>query len=269
MPRSSADGSMRSRARIHRASTVVGRPGSVPTLSTRGSSTRSRASPVASHSSRSAGTDAGCSFRAPTSTCCSCTTTWMLPCSPSWASRLWYPLWDQGWTVTPLVRTPAECVEAARERLDSRTAMLDGRVIAGRVGARQPRRPTRWSPRWSAILRRSRTRSSRTACGAPRRPARARPTCRPTSRMGSAACATSRHWGGSRARSASPWTGPASSGTRTSPRSTRRRSSSCVRGAPCSSRRANGSIGCPPTSSPRSQRAWGSTTNRGCPRSTG
>ena len=45
--------------------------------------------------------------------------------------RLWYPLWDQGWTVTPLVRTPAECVEAARERLDSRTAMLDGRVIAG------------------------------------------------------------------------------------------------------------------------------------------
>ena len=45
--------------------------------------------------------------------------------------QLWYPLWDQGWTVTPLVRTPAECVEAARERLDSRTAMLDARVIAG------------------------------------------------------------------------------------------------------------------------------------------
>ncbi len=45
--------------------------------------------------------------------------------------RLWYPLWDQGWTVTPLVRTPAECLDAARERLDSRTAMLDGRVVVG------------------------------------------------------------------------------------------------------------------------------------------
>jgi [protein-PII] uridylyltransferase len=45
--------------------------------------------------------------------------------------RLWYPLWDQGWTVTPLVRTPAECLDAARERLDSRTAMLDARVVSG------------------------------------------------------------------------------------------------------------------------------------------
>lgn len=47
----------------------------------------------------------------------------------SLGERLWYPLWDQGWTVTPLVRTPAECVDAARERLDSCTAMLDARVI--------------------------------------------------------------------------------------------------------------------------------------------
>jgi [protein-PII] uridylyltransferase len=45
--------------------------------------------------------------------------------------RLWYPLWDAGWTVTPLVRTPLECLEAARARLDSRTAMLDARVVAG------------------------------------------------------------------------------------------------------------------------------------------
>jgi len=45
--------------------------------------------------------------------------------------RLWYPLWDQGWTVTPLVRTPAECLEAARDRLDSCTALLDARVVAG------------------------------------------------------------------------------------------------------------------------------------------
>ena len=45
--------------------------------------------------------------------------------------RLWYPLWDDGWTVTPLMRTPAACLEAARERLDSRTALLDARVLTG------------------------------------------------------------------------------------------------------------------------------------------
>jgi [protein-PII] uridylyltransferase len=45
--------------------------------------------------------------------------------------RLWYPLWDQGWTVTPLVRSPSECLDAARARLDSCTAMLDARVVAG------------------------------------------------------------------------------------------------------------------------------------------
>jgi [protein-PII] uridylyltransferase len=45
--------------------------------------------------------------------------------------RLWYPLWDDGWTVTPLVRMPAACAEAARDRLDSRTALLDARLLAG------------------------------------------------------------------------------------------------------------------------------------------
>src|SRR5262245_40641559 len=45
--------------------------------------------------------------------------------------RLWYPLWDDGWTVTPLVRTPAACHEAAHERLDSRTALLDARLLVG------------------------------------------------------------------------------------------------------------------------------------------
>src|SRR4051794_4277700 len=44
--------------------------------------------------------------------------------------RLWYPLWDQGFALTPLVRTPVECLQAARDRLDSCTAMLDGRVVA-------------------------------------------------------------------------------------------------------------------------------------------
>ena len=45
--------------------------------------------------------------------------------------RLWYPLWDRGFTVTPLARTPAECVAAAADRLDSRTALLDARLVAG------------------------------------------------------------------------------------------------------------------------------------------
>ena len=45
--------------------------------------------------------------------------------------RLWYPLWDQGWAVTPLVRTPIECVQAAVDRLDSRTALLDARLLGG------------------------------------------------------------------------------------------------------------------------------------------
>ena len=45
--------------------------------------------------------------------------------------RLWYPLWDRGWAFTPLVRTPIECLQAARHRVDSCTALLDGRVLAG------------------------------------------------------------------------------------------------------------------------------------------
>ena len=36
-----------------------------------------------------------------------------------------------GFTVTPLVRTPEECVAAAADRLDSRTALLDARLIVG------------------------------------------------------------------------------------------------------------------------------------------
>jgi [protein-PII] uridylyltransferase len=45
--------------------------------------------------------------------------------------RLWYPLWDRGFSITPLVRTAQESVVAATERLDSCTAMLDARVVAG------------------------------------------------------------------------------------------------------------------------------------------
>jgi [protein-PII] uridylyltransferase len=42
-----------------------------------------------------------------------------------------YPLWDAGFAVGQLVRTPTECLEAGRERLDSLTAMLDARPVAG------------------------------------------------------------------------------------------------------------------------------------------
>jgi [protein-PII] uridylyltransferase len=45
--------------------------------------------------------------------------------------RVWYPLWDRGFAVTPLVRTAEECRQAAAERLDSRTALLDARRVCG------------------------------------------------------------------------------------------------------------------------------------------
>jgi [protein-PII] uridylyltransferase len=47
------------------------------------------------------------------------------------AERILYPLWDAGLTVGHGVRTPDECVVLASERLDARTAMLDGRELAG------------------------------------------------------------------------------------------------------------------------------------------
>jgi [protein-PII] uridylyltransferase len=47
------------------------------------------------------------------------------------AERLLYPLWDAGIRVGHGVRTPAECEALASERLDARTAMLDGRPLAG------------------------------------------------------------------------------------------------------------------------------------------
>jgi [protein-PII] uridylyltransferase len=47
------------------------------------------------------------------------------------AQRVLYPLWDVGLRVGHGVRTPTECEDLAAERLDARTAMLDGRAIAG------------------------------------------------------------------------------------------------------------------------------------------
>src|SRR5215212_9840773 len=42
-----------------------------------------------------------------------------------------YPLWDAGFRVGHGVRTPAESLALAAERLDARTATLDGRLLAG------------------------------------------------------------------------------------------------------------------------------------------
>lgn len=47
------------------------------------------------------------------------------------AERLLYPLWDAGLKVGHGVRTPRESEALGRERLDVRTAMLDGRLLAG------------------------------------------------------------------------------------------------------------------------------------------
>ena len=45
--------------------------------------------------------------------------------------RLLYPLWDAGFTVGHAVRTPAESVALATDRLDAATAVLDARLLAG------------------------------------------------------------------------------------------------------------------------------------------
>lgn len=47
------------------------------------------------------------------------------------AERLLYPLWDAGLAVGHGLRTPAECEALAAERLDARTATLDGRLLGG------------------------------------------------------------------------------------------------------------------------------------------
>jgi [protein-PII] uridylyltransferase len=47
------------------------------------------------------------------------------------AERILYPLWDAGLRVGHAVRTPPECADLASDRLDTATAMLDGRTLAG------------------------------------------------------------------------------------------------------------------------------------------
>ena len=63
---------------------------------------------------------------------------------PLLAERLLYPLWDAGLRVGHAVRTPEVCVEIAAERLDSMTAMLDGRLLVGSA--------PRWDEVRSAVL---------------------------------------------------------------------------------------------------------------------
>jgi [protein-PII] uridylyltransferase len=47
------------------------------------------------------------------------------------AEALLYPLWDLGLTVGHAVRTPDECLVASVDRLDTLTATLDARLVAG------------------------------------------------------------------------------------------------------------------------------------------
>ncbi len=64
-----------------------------------------------------------------------------------------YPLWDRGLSVGHAVRSVQECREAAGHRLDALTALLDGRVLAGRSALLDAVRSSliedvRASPRW-------------------------------------------------------------------------------------------------------------------------
>src|SRR5687767_13930403 len=47
------------------------------------------------------------------------------------AERLWYPIWDAGLKLGHAVRTPKQVVTAGGEDLDTATAALSARVIAG------------------------------------------------------------------------------------------------------------------------------------------
>ncbi len=47
------------------------------------------------------------------------------------ATRLWYPIWDEGLKLGHSVRTPRETRDLAKTDLDTATSLLDGRHIAG------------------------------------------------------------------------------------------------------------------------------------------
>src|SRR5215207_428561 len=52
---------------------------------------------------------------------------------PAGAERTFYPLWDAGLKVGHAVRSVREAVQAARENLETLTALLDMRLVAGDV----------------------------------------------------------------------------------------------------------------------------------------
>ncbi|MPZ74453.1 MAG: [protein-PII] uridylyltransferase, partial [Nitriliruptorales bacterium] len=68
--------------------------------------------------------------------------------------RLCYPLWDARLSVGHAVRTPAEAVKDAGERIDSATAVLDRRLVAGDGGLADAltSRVQRWVRRRGAAL---------------------------------------------------------------------------------------------------------------------
>ena len=74
------------------------------------------------------------------------------------AQSLWYPLWDSGLKLGHAVRTAKEALALAAEDLDTATALLDARLVAGDpdVAADLARRAAeQWrarSARWMATL---------------------------------------------------------------------------------------------------------------------
>lgn len=68
--------------------------------------------------------------------------------------RVCYPLWDAGLSVGHAVRTPKEAVRAAGERIDTATALIDRRLVAGEQGLLDDlaARATRWLRRSAASV---------------------------------------------------------------------------------------------------------------------
>jgi [protein-PII] uridylyltransferase len=77
------------------------------------------------------------------------------------AEAIWYPVWDAGVKLGQAVRTPKEALALAAEDLDTATALLDVRLVAGEVevaSALAERAAAQWrarSSRWLAELGRS------------------------------------------------------------------------------------------------------------------
>ncbi|MCY4164046.1 MAG: [protein-PII] uridylyltransferase [bacterium] len=78
------------------------------------------------------------------------------------APQLWYPIWDEGLKLGYAVRTPKECRELAKSDLDTATALLDARHIAGDTNLTSAittentgswcRNAKRWLPKLAADL---------------------------------------------------------------------------------------------------------------------